>query len=272
MPRPARTPDTAFWVDRADVEEGSGRLRLSADESRHLLRVFRAAPGTPFEAVDGLGVLYRCVLESQGQDGAAVGRIESRREEAGELPFGIAVLVGLPDLSQAETIVDQAVALGAARIDFAVTARSGPGPLSRTRLERLERIARSALKQSRRTRLPVVLSSGDVRSALGSALAAAPGTRFRLLADPGGEPPREPAGVGDVHSSQPSILLAVGPPGGYSPEERELLLHEDFLPISLGPSRLTTSTAAVALLVAARNLMTSMGLARVDKTDVSGYR
>lgn len=270
MPRSARTPDTAFWVDRADVEEGSGRLRLSADESRHLLRVFRAKAGTSFEAVDGLGVLYRCVLESD-RDSIAVGRIESRVEEAGELPFGIALVVGLPEMAQAETIVEQAVPLGASRIDFAVTARSGPGPLSRPRLERLERIARSALKQSRRTRLPVVSSSDDLAGALDQALAAAPGTRFRWLADPEGAPPQASASDGYLDPTHPSLLLAVGPPGGFPSEERGLLLREDFVPISLGPSRLTTSTASIALLVSARNSLAPMSLGRVDKTDLPGY-
>jgi 16S rRNA (uracil1498-N3)-methyltransferase len=255
---PARTPDSAFWVDRADVE--GERLRLSTAESRHLLRVFRAAPGAVFEAVDGEGLLYRCVLESAA-DGIAVGRIESRIENSGELPVPITLLVGIPDLPQVETIVSLAVPLGATAIDFLTTARSGGRALSGARLGRLQRIARSALKQSRRTRLPSIRSSEGLENGLGGMDPSA----ARFLADPEGAslqgPDLKPSNI-----AQPSVILAVGPPGGFLSEEVALLRGHRFVPISLGPSRLRTSTALLALLVMARNLLLSSGLPRVDKT------
>ena len=260
----ARTPDTAFWVDRADVD--GTRLRLSDSESRHLLRVFRAAPGTPFEAVDGEGTLYRCLLET-ASGGIAVGTIESRAAEAGELGAAITLLAGLPDLQQIETIVSLAVPLGVTAIDFVATGHSGREPLPEARLERLARIARSALKQSRRTRLPSLRSSPGLEESLQEI----PVETFRLFADPGGEPLQ--AGVLEAASqtSQPNVVLAVGPPGGFLREEGELLTTRGFRPISLGPSRLTTSAASLALLAATRNLMLTAGLGRVDKTGLSGY-
>lgn len=263
MSGPARTPDSTFWVHRADVE--GERLRLSAAESRHLLRVFRAAPGAAFEAVDGEGLLYRCVLESAA-DGIAVGHIESRIENSGELPAPITLLVGVPDLPQVETIVSLAVPLGATSIDFLVTARSGGRALSGARLERLERIARSALKQSRRTRMPTIRSSG----ALEAGLEGIDPSGVRFLADPQGGPP--PNATGErLSAAQPAVIVAVGPPGGFLQGEVALLRDHRFVPISLGPSRLKTSTALLALLAAARNLLLSSGLPRVDKTGLSGY-
>jgi len=259
----ARTPDSAFWVAPEAVD--GDRLRLDAAESRHLLRVFRAAPGAHFEAVDGAGTLYRCVLESADQ-GLASGRIEARVPDAGELPFAITLLVGLPDLPQVETIVALAVPLGAARIDFVTTARSGRESLGAGRLERLERIARSALKQSRRSRMPAMVSSARLESAL----EALPPSRFRWLADPAGEGLPAPSGT-PADWSQVTISLAVGPPGGFLVEEVTVLRDADFQRISLGPTRLTTSVAAVALLSATRNLMLTAGLGRVDKTGRPGY-
>lgn len=263
MSGPARTPDSAFWVDRAAV--AGERLRLSASESRHLLRVFRAVAGTSFEAVDGEGILYRCVLEG-ADDGIAVGRIESRVENSGEMAASITLLAGLPDLPQVEAIVALGVPLGATAIDFVATGRSSGRALSAARLERLERIARSALKQSGRTRMPAIRSSERLELALGES--DAPGAR--LLADPGGGPLRTIA-PGPSDQVQVSVILAVGPPGGFLREESGLLLDRGFALISLGPSRLKTSTALLALLAAARNLLLSSGLARVDKTGLSGY-
>jgi RsmE family RNA methyltransferase len=54
---------------------------------------------------------------------------------------------------------------------------------------------------------------------------------------------------------QMAVLLVVGPPGGFTDAERNGLRSGGFHRISLGPSRLTSETAAVALLASARNLL-----------------
>lgn len=243
-----RRPDTTFWVDPGAVSEP--RLTLDADESRHLLRVHRAHPGTPFEAVDGAGTVYHCELES-ASDGIAVGRIETRERDRGELGVPIHLLVGIPDLASVEIVVEHAVPLGATALDFVACARSGRPALGAARLERLARVARSGLKQSRRSRLPSLASS----ESLGAAVAAClQGDRF--AADPGGAP------LGGAGSPQAPATLAIGPPGGFAEPELGLLREAGFQPISLGPSRLTTETASIALLSAWRNrfLLLKFGL------------
>ena len=242
MAREPRRPDTPFWVEAGNVH--GERLTLDPDESHHLLHVFRAAPGARFEAIDGEGHLYRCLLDSAERE-LAVGRIESISEGDGELPVPIYLLVGLPDPGPAEAIVEHAVPLGVARIDLAVATRSGRQALEAKRLARLDRIARSALKQSRRTRLPEIRSSPSVEVGV----AALPYGGLRLVAQEDGAARMDcpPAGVQGV------VALAVGPPGGFVEWELGVLRGAEFLPISLGPSRLTTETASISLLAIARN-------------------
>ena len=237
-----RLPDTPFWVEPESV--GPEHLKLDLEESHHLLHVHRAKPGTPFQATDGAGGFFECVLETIERR-AAVGRILERHQNAGELSFGIEVLVGLPDRRALEEIVTHAVPLGVSALDFVACERSERGSLAPQQLARLHRIARAALKQSRRSRLPTFGSSRSVASA-----AKALGTGgARYLADPEGKPfaanpPKSPQGL---------TRLAVGPPGGFTERERQVLLAEGFAPIYLGPSRLTTETATLALLGLARN-------------------
>ena len=242
MARDAKQPDTPFWV--APEAVSGDRLILDTDESHHLLRVHRAAVGSEFDAVDGRGHLYHCVLDAV-ERGIAFGRIDSRAQNAGELPFQIRLLVGIPDLGPVETVVEHAVPLGVTAIDFAVCARSGRDQLTENRLERLHRIARASLKQSRRTLLPEILSSPSLEAGV----AALGGADVRLVADPEGPPRIEtpPSGI------QAIVALAVGPPGGFIDWELGVLRGADFRPISLGPSRLTTETAALALTALARN-------------------
>ena len=236
-----RLPDTPFWVEPDRIVED--HLRLSAEESHHLLRVFRATPGTPFQATDGQGAFFECVLESVERR-SAVGRIVERREGWGELPRSIHLLVGLPEWRAVEQVVEHAVPLGASAIDFVVCDRSGREVLGAQRIARLERIARAALKQSRRSRLPILSSSPSLA---GAVRALNPGERYY------GDPAGRPFSRSSTESPQTPLQLAVGPSGGFTEEERRFLTEAGFSPISLGPSRLTTETASLALISLARN-------------------
>jgi 16S rRNA (uracil1498-N3)-methyltransferase len=237
----ARRPDTTFWVEPRAVR-GDG-LTLDREESRHLLRVHRAHPGTPFEAVDGEGSTFHCVLES-AEDGLARGRVERVERDRGELRVTLHLLVGIPEPGAAESLVEHAVPLGASLLDFVACERSGRPALGPARLDRLSRLARSGVKQSKRSRLPALRSSDS----LASAVSAAP-MGLRLAADTGG---------GGLHidshePGQPAVTLAIGPPGGFSDPELRVLREGGFQLISLGPNRLTSQTAAVALLALCRN-------------------
>ena len=236
-----RLPDTPFWVEPERVVED--RLRLSAEESHHLLHVFRAKPGTPFQATDGQGSFFECVLESVERR-AAVGRIVERREGWGELPRSIHLLVGLPEWRAVEQVVEHAVPLGVSALDFVVCERSGREVLGPLRIARLERISRAALKQSRRSRLPVLGSSPSLAAAMRE---LKPGERYY------GDPEGQPFFRNSAERPQTPLQLAVGPSGGFTEDEHRFLLEAGFSPISLGPSRLTTETACLALISLARN-------------------
>jgi 16S rRNA (uracil1498-N3)-methyltransferase len=245
-----RTPDSPFWVEADAVERD--RLRLSAEESHHLLHVFRAAPGISFEAVDGAGHCYRCVLEST-ERGLAVARITVRRDEAGELPAAIRVLAGLPAPAAAEELVARAVPLGATQLHFFAAAQGGKAGRAASRMARFDRLARAALKQSRRSRLPRIQFHASLEEAL-----PAVSERCRVLADPDGGSWSRTAPQGVLEG----VAVAVGPPGGLAAPERASLLASGFVAISLGPSRLTTQDAAIALVALAREGILGAGTGR----------
>jgi 16S rRNA (uracil1498-N3)-methyltransferase len=240
-----RLPDTPFWAEPESVAQD--HLTLSPEESHHLLRVHRAREGTPFEAIDGMGTLYRCVVRSVDRR-SVIGKILDRAKGVGELERPFELLVGIPDWGPVEEIVEHGVPLGLTLIDFVPCERSTRLVLGPQRLARLDRIARAGLKQSRRTRLPVLRSSPSLDQAVA---AAEKGTR--LVADPEGPVARTET----VEMTQGALSLAVGPPGGFTEEEHGFLRSQGFTPISLGPSRLTTETAAIALISVIRTMMQS---------------
>ena len=238
-----RRPDTPFWVEPASVEGDT--LRLSAKESHHLLHVLRAALGTPFEAVDGAGLLYECALAGV-EHRLAVGRIIARSEEAGELPGTLQLIVGLPDFASTEALVARAVPLGVHAIELVETERGGGWRATEARRERLLRLARASVKQSRRTRLPHIRFPGRLESLLEANGRGAAGSRF--LADSRGRFWSQDAPAGVLSH----VTLAVGPPGGFSDGERARLGDLGYEAISLGMNRLRTEDAACVILVLAR--------------------
>ena len=246
-----RGPDTPFCVEPDSVDGGS--LRLSAEESHHLLHVFRAVPGTPFEAVDGEGRLYICELA--GVEGRlATGRVLAVQEGAGELPGTLELIVGLPDFASAEALMTRAVPLGLHRIVFTQTEQSERWRATGARRGRLSRLARAAVKQSRRTRLPRIEFPDDLERAVEPG--GDPGGR-RFLADPSGRPWSE----GVLSGVFKHATLAVGPPGGLSERERALFRERGFASISLGNNRLRTEDASCALLTLARDRILTIGAA-----------
>jgi 16S rRNA (uracil1498-N3)-methyltransferase len=235
-----RAPDSSFWVEPEGLDGDT--LRLTDEESHHLLRVFRAAPGALFQATDGRGMTFDCLLVS-GARGRAVGRVTARRPGAGELPVPLCIMAGLPEPAAAEELVIRAVPLGATHILFFRAERSERWRPIPARLARLERLARAALKQSRRSRLPCIQFAAGPEEAIE---AAPEGSRH--VADPDGGSWSEV----EVSGASGGAVLGVGPPGGLAEREKALFVRGGFSGICLGPSRLTTQDAASAMLALAR--------------------
>jgi 16S rRNA (uracil1498-N3)-methyltransferase len=238
----ARRPDSPFWVE-ADSVEGD-LLRLDAEESHHLLHVFRASPGAPFEAVDGAGHLYVCELAGVERR-SALGRIVAREDGAGELPGSLELLVGQPHFGAVEAIVSRTVPLGVSRIAIVPAERGERWRDTGARRERLVRVARAAMKQTRRTRLPRIEFPPGFAAVLPPPVSP---ERLRFVAEPSGRGWSETRGTG-VSSH---VTVAIGPPGGLTPAERASLEDLGFAPISLGSNRLRTEDAACAMLALAR--------------------
>ena len=105
------------------------------------------------------------------------------------------------------------------------------------KVERIEKIVVSAVKQSLKARKPQIneMTSFDkfVRQDF-------PGDKFIAHCYAGEKPLLK-----DVLSNEKDTLVLVGPEGDFSPEEVELALSCGFRPVSLGMSRLRTETAAL---------------------------
>ena len=212
---------------------------LDAEESRHAVRVLRLREGDELNVTDGRGNLYRCRIVTS-DDRACV--IEAAEQEFSALhsPFSIHLAVApTKNPSRMEWLVEKAVEIGVGEITLLNCDHS-----ERTFLktDRLEKLAVSAMKQSLHTLLPEIHPAVSLRDWHNSQFSIL-NSQLKFIAHCEADKPRTPLATALTPGKDAVVLI--GPEGDFSPEEIALALDCGFQPVSLGPSRLRTETAAL---------------------------
>ncbi len=212
------------------------RIRAKQAESHHLLDVQRVARGRVVRVADGRGWQADAELVDV-EDGCAVMLVLSV-VVGGAVPTRVVVL-GLPKPTALEESLVLGTEAGATAFILVRTLRTPPGEL---RPDRIERVLRAAVTQCGRADLPTIVHAGGAAgtASLERALAGdVPAARY--LATPGAHD-ADLAGPRPRQHAAP-VALAIGPEGGFAPEEQALLVANGFSALSLGPFLLRTPTA-----------------------------
>ncbi len=223
---------------------------LSGEQAYHLAHVLRAEPGQIFDLVAG-GFLHRAEV-TEVSDTQVLFTLHEELEAAAALP--VHLLLAVFKFEPMEWAIEKATELGVDRIT-PILARRTEKHLAQAavkRVERWRRIALEASQQSRRTDIPeitdpVVLHLALEREACNhrlllseteqeTTLTAALLSRKATALEAGKE-----AGDHDT-------VIAIGPEGGWTPEEMSLFATFYWQPVTLGPRILRAETAAIAAL------------------------
>jgi 16S rRNA (uracil1498-N3)-methyltransferase len=228
----------------ADV--GADRVVLDGPEGRHAATVRRLRTGEQVEVVDGRGTRALCTVVALGRDVVDLD-VVSREVEPQPQPR-VVLVQALAKGDRGELAVELATEVGVDEVVPWAAERCvvrWEGPRGAKVLERWRATAREAGKQSRRARLPVVAELATTAQVAGRLA----GTTALLLHESAQEPLATTAlpDGGDV-------VLVVGPEGGLSDRELDVLGRAGGRAVRLGPSVLRTSTAGAvaAAVVSAR--------------------
>jgi 16S rRNA (uracil1498-N3)-methyltransferase len=213
---------------------GGGELVVEGEIYHHVFRAARAASGDAVRAVDGAGRARHGVVTRVERTRAVV--TLGAGAPANEPRLHLELLVAAPRPSRASWLVEKGTELGVRAFRFLDCERAAR-PLDRAALDRLRRVARAALEQSRRSWLPSVTGPHRLDDALAGAGAA---TVYLLDATAESGPRLLPPG-----SAEPALLI-VGPEGGLTPDELALASRRGARPMRLTPSMLRVETAALA--------------------------
>ncbi len=224
-----------FLVASAGLE--SDGVDLEGDELHHALRVLRVREGELVEAVDGGGRAREAIVRLPDRESV---RLELGFEAPSREPSRNVILASaLLDSDAFDLVVRDATQLGVAGIVALRTARVRPAlaEAAPKRLERWRRIARESIKQCGRARVPDLGPAEELTAFLDRL-----GGRAGAALDGAGR-----SGEGLASSDSPFVLF-VGPEGGWTDQERGLLVDRGVVLWSLGERVLRAETATVAAL------------------------
>lgn len=208
---------------------------LNEEESLHCVKVLRLSQGDTIQVIDGIGTLYDARIVVPSPKRVEV-EILAAHPNFGSHPYELHMAVApTKNIDRFEWFVEKAVEIGVDSITPLLCRYSERKVI---KLERLEKIAISAAKQSLKGKVPVIHSLTSIDQFLSE---APEGQRFIAHCHEDGE--RLLLSKQIQPGSVCSVLI--GPEGDFSEEEVAKAMKTGFIPVSLGNSRLRTETAAV---------------------------
>ncbi|MEM9885483.1 MAG: 16S rRNA (uracil(1498)-N(3))-methyltransferase [Bacteroidota bacterium] len=210
------------------------RAQLAVEERRHL-NVLRKKVGDFVHLVDGKGHIFKAEIVELNKKKCSLAIRAMIR--ADKLPFWLHIAIApTKNIARFEWFLEKATEIGVQEITPIFCKHS---ERKRIRLDRLEKILISAMKQSNRTFLPKLNEAVDFSTflALQTTLPA-----FRYIAHC---EQSEKVDLWSNYQAGQDVVLMIGPEGDFDPSEIEVAKANGFLAVRLGEARLRTETAGI---------------------------
>lgn len=226
-------------------------IHLCEQDSRHLKHVLRLKPGTVIRVFDGKGRESDArIIDTDAEEIRAVliRESESSPEAQVESPVHITLAQAFLKEKKMDDLLRPLTELGINRWIPFLAQRSVSRPDRKrmeARKERWEKIVLESLKQCRRTQVPEITDTVSFAEMLDRAADCDLSLIFW-------ENTANPEFAGNVFvfektQKYKSVFAAIGPEGGFTPEEIELAVTAGFQTASLGSRILRAETAALAV-------------------------
>src|SRR5688572_5264258 len=222
-----------FYINEYNTSQKE--ILLDEDTSRHVVQVLRMNEGERVNLTDGKGSLITAEVIDAHKKHCSVKIIDSRLTAHDSRKVTIAISL-LKNTSRFEWFLEKATEIGISEISPLICERTEK---QKFRYERMKGICISAMLQSQQCWLPelhepvlfgdlVMRRFDDHRKMIAHCL----------------EENKE--ALADLQISKLSNqLIVIGPEGDFTKKEIELALQNNFIPVSLGKTRLRTETAGV---------------------------
>ncbi len=224
-----------FYTPKKNI--GRDGLTIIGEEARHIGVVLKHKRGDRISVTDGEGFEYPVIIDNITKN-TVYCKILSKVRKPRESLVHIALAQGVIKGQRMDILVEKATELGVFEIIPLITERSVARLKGKERLDRLKRVALSAMKTSTRSLLPKIYEPMEFEDAL----KLSERYDISLLAWEGEKKNR----LQDIIKENPKkVMLFIGPEGGFTEEEVERAKKRVEV-FSLGPRRLRSETAGIA--------------------------
>ena len=232
-----------FFVE--GVHAAGDRVVLAADDARKIMHVLRKRSGDRVQIVDSGGIAYAATLDV-GDRNVSASLDEPLDQGNVESTLRVTIAQAVPKGPKMDLVVEKATELGAFAVVPVRSVRVVGHDTSPAKVERWRRIAKSAAQQSGRVRVPEVADVCDWDALLATF------ARYDRVYVPWEL--AEPAPLRDAFERELSgantVLIVIGPEGGFAHDEVERAVGAGAHVISLGRRILRTEAAALVVLAA----------------------
>jgi 16S rRNA (uracil1498-N3)-methyltransferase len=212
----------------------SNTFILSEEESKHCIKVLRLDTGSLMHLVDGIGGFYDAVIEDPHPKRTKLKVIKKIENFAKRNHYLHIAIAPTKNIERIEWFLEKATEIGIDEITPIICDRSERKEI---KTERLNKVITSAIKQSIKAFHPKL--NEPIR--FSDFIAKTTNTqKFIAHCMDSGK-----VTIKEQLIAKGNYLVIIGPEGDFSFEELELAIANNFIPLSLGDSRLRTETAAL---------------------------
>lgn len=204
---------------------------FESDEQKHILNSLRKSEGETIHFTDGSGYFYEGIITESSKKSLIV-RVLNKTAEIVDFPKIHIAIAPTKNLDRIEWFLEKSIELGISEISLIQCKHSERKVVN---MDRLERIAVAAMKQSLKGNIPIInniqLFEKWIKTSKNGGLIAT------LM--------EKSEHIMSAYEKGKDVRICIGPEGGFREDELEMALGAGFRGVSLGNQRLRTETAGL---------------------------
>ena len=214
------------------------KFTLSMDDSYHIEKVMRMKLGDKIEVVYN-NETYISIIDGFNPVTCI---IDNKLDENNEMNKKIIIVQSLVNEQKMDMILQKCTELGMYKfIPYkAVNSIIKDNGKFDKKIDRWQRIVKEASEQSKRNIIPEVLNPMDINELINYK------ADLKLICSTISD--NNLKNVIREYKNYDTIMLVIGPEGGFDPKEEEKFINNNFIPVSLGKRILRTETASLCIL------------------------
>ena len=217
-----------------NIDELTESFIFDKEESKHIIKVLRKKDGDILYVTNGAGYLFECEITLASDNKCTVKINSLEKKEASKSHLHLAVAPTKMN-DRFEWFLEKATEIGIQEITPIICDRSERKVINK---ERFDKIVLSALKQCNELYLPKLNEAVTFKEFISKQQ----NKGLQLIAHC---EETDKKTLKSVLKTNEDVTLLIGPEGDFSTKEIALALENNYIPVSLGNTRLRTETAAV---------------------------